>query len=121
MADHNDAGLLAPTERDLRLESDAGHRTVDGLSRSHPLRHRQLADASQLRLQRCRGVLCIHFRIYRRLRLRSGDGPWTVSRRHQAPAETSMAALRRAYFPVPVFRRADLARGAPLRQSDVRE
>jgi hypothetical protein len=102
-ADHNDDCLLAPAERDLRLDLMRGigqwmvfldHIPYDVVSWL-TLRNYGFSDAAEF------FVFISGYTA--RLRLRSGDGPWAVSRRHQAPDKTRLAALRRTYFPVPVF------------------
>src|SRR5215469_4978451 len=81
------------------------NRTVDGFFRPHPFRRRQLAHVSQLRLQRRRRAIRVHFRLYGGLCVRPRLARGSDFRRHRSTPEAGVAALCRARLFVRVFHR----------------
>ena len=116
MADRNGVGLLAPAERDLRLDLMRGigqwmvfldHIPYDVVTWL-TLRNYGFSDAAEF------------FVFISGYTAGFVYGPAMAYGQYFA-ATKRLAALRRAYFPVPVFRSPDRPRGTPLRQSDVRQ
>ena len=94
-------------------------RELGDLPGSHPRQRRELDHHPQLRLQRRRRSVRLHFRLYRLLRLRPDDAGTRLHRRRHPPDQARLAALRRPHHPVrDLYRRDRLSRAALQRSRD---